>query len=126
MTIYRVRQPVEYSFLQWINNYPDSGHWKDKERFFKFVKTVCRYNATKWKKPEHLKKKIIEAKPNFDLSFLDYLLDLYSNLIEFYKTGACQTTRLIHRTIKRDHYIEVRVKNGKIHEVELPKTITSE
>ncbi len=120
MTICKIKQPVEYSFLQWINNYPDSGHWADKERFFIFVKTVCKYNATRWKKPDHLKKKILDAKPYFDLEFLERLLYLYSNLIEFYKTGACQTTRLIPRTIKRGHYIEVRVKKGNIHEVELP------
>lgn len=120
MTIYKIKQPVEYSFLQWINNYPDSGHWADKGRFFEFVKTVCRYNATKRKKPEHLKKKILEAKPHFDPEFLDRLLDLYSNLIEFYKTSACQTTRLIRRTIKKGHYIEVLVKKGNIHEIELP------
>ena len=120
MTLYKIKQPVEYSFLQWINNHPDSGHRKDKERFFIFVKTVCKYNATKWKKTEHFKKKILEAKPHFDLEFLNRLLDLYPNLIEFYMTEACQTTKLIRRTIKRGHYIEVRVKKGIIQEVELP------
>ena len=120
MTIYKIKQPVEYSFLQWINNYPDSGHWADKERFLRFVKTVCKYNATRWKKPDHLKKKILEAKPQFNCEFLDRLLDLYSDLIAFYKAGACPTTQSIRRTIKRGHYIEVRVKKGNICEVELP------
>ena len=120
MTIYKIKQPVEYSFLQWINNYPDSGHWADKERFLRFVKTVCKYNATRWKKPDHLKKKILEAKPQFNCEFLDRLLDLYSDLTAFYKAGACPTTQSIRRTIKRGHYIEVRVKKGNICEFELP------
>ena len=120
MTIYKIKQPVEYSFLQWINNYPDSGHWADKERFFSFVKTVCKYNASRWKKPDHLKRKILEAKPHFDREFLDRLLDLYTNLIEFYKAGACSSMRSIHSGIKRGYYIEARVKKGEIYEVELP------
>ena len=103
-----------------VNAY-DSGHWKDKERFFIFVKTVCKYNASRWKKTEYLKMKIIEAKPNFNLKYLDHLLELYTSLIEFNKTGACNTIRLIHnRKVEKDHYIEIRVKKGQIYEIELP------
>ncbi len=121
MTILRIRQPVEYSFLQWINNYPDSGHWADKERFFRFVKTVCRYNASRWKKSNYLKSRILAAKPHFDPDFLDRLLDLHDNLIQFHKTGACPDTQSVtHRTVTRGHYIEVRVKKGIIYESELP------
>lgn len=122
MTLRKIKQPVEYSFLQWINNYPDSGHWADKERFLKFVKTVCKYNATRWKEPEHLKYRILEAKPHFDPDFLNRLLDLYSDLIEFYKTGACPSTQLVNRDVKKGHNIEMRVKNGNIYEIEVPST----
>jgi hypothetical protein len=121
MTIYRIRQPTEYSFLQWINNYPDSGHWKDRERFLIFVKTVCKYNATKWKDSNYLKNRILEAKPHFNREFLDRLLDLYEKLIQFYKIGACPNLRSINnRRVKKNHYIEVRVKKGNIYERELP------
>ena len=123
MGLVKIKQPVEYSFLQWINNYPDSGHWADRERFLRFVKTVCKYNATRWKKPDHLKNRILEAKPHFDPDFLDRLLDLYDKLIQFYKTGACPSMHsVVHRTVKKGHYIEVRVKKGIISEVELPLT----
>ena len=122
MTLRKIKQPVEYSFLQWINNYPDSGHWADKERVLRFVKTVCKYNATRWKKPDHLKNRILEAKPHFDPDFLDRLLDLYANLIEFYKTVACPSTQLVDNAVKKGHYIEVRVRNGSIYEVEIPLT----
>ena len=122
MTIRKIKQPVEYSFLQWIKNYPDSTHWADKERFLRFVKTVCKYNATRWKKSDHLKNRILEAKPHFDPDFLDRLLDLYDNLIEFYKTEACPSTQSVNRAVKKGHFIEVRVKKGIICEVELPLT----
>jgi len=123
MALVRIRQPVEYSFLQWINNHPDSGHWADKERFLRFVKTVCRYNANRWKRSNYLKSRILEVKPHFDPDLLDRLLDLYDDLIQFHKTGACISTQsVINRTSTRGHYIEVRVRNGIIYERELPLT----
>lgn len=122
MALRKIKQPVEYSFLQWINNYPDSGHWADKERFLSFVKTVCKYNATRWKRRDYVKNRIVEAKPYFDPDFLDRLLYLYDNLIQFHKTGACPGTELVNRTVKKGYYIEVRVKKGIIYEVELPLT----
>jgi len=122
MAIVKIKQPVEYTFLQWINAYPDSGHWADKERFLRFVKTACKYNATRWKKSDYLKNRILEAKPHFDPDFLDRLLDLYQSLIQFHKTGACPSMQsVVHRTVKKGHYIEVRVKKGTIYEVELPR-----
>lgn len=122
MTIHKIKQPVEYSFIQWINNYPDSGHWKDEERFFCFVKTVCKYNASRWEKTDFLKNKILEVKPHFDPDFLEQLLSLYDTLIRFYKTYACATTRLVDEPVKERHYIEVCVKKGNIYKVELPLT----
>ena len=122
MTLQKIKQPVEYSFLQWINGYPDSGHWADKERFLIFAKTVCRYNATRWKKPDHLRNRILKAKPNFDSDLLDHILDLYTTLIGFYKAVACPTTRLVRGGVRRGLYIEIGVKKGKIYKVELPLT----
>jgi hypothetical protein len=121
MAIIRIRQPVEYSFLQWINNYPDSGHWKDKERFLCFVKTVCKYNASRWKNSQYLKTRILEARPHFEADFLDRILDLYASLIQFYKTAECCHIQLTtRRNIKKGHYIELRAKKGVIQERILP------
>lgn len=121
MSIVKIKQPVEYSFLQWINNFPNSGHWKDKERFFRFVKTVCRYNARNWKKPNYLKKRILQTKPHFDKQILDGLLNLYADLLQFHKIRYCSSQlRVSKRNIKEGHYIEIRVKNGTILETELP------
>ena len=121
MSLYKIKQPVEYSFLQWMNNFPDSNQWADKERFFRFAKTVFRYNAKNWKKPDYLRKRILEAKPNFDQKILDSVLNLYIDLLEFNKAKECSSQmQFFKRKVKEGHYIEIRVKNGIIHEVELP------
>lgn len=26
MGLFKIKNPVEYSFIQWMNNFPDSGH----------------------------------------------------------------------------------------------------
>jgi hypothetical protein len=122
MTIQKIRQPVEYSFLQWINGHPDSGHWADHESFLIFTKTVCRYHATKWQNSNYLKKRIIEAKPLFNSDFLDHIISLYNTLIQFYKTTPCLNTKIVKRDpVKKGHYFEIRVKKGKICEVEIPR-----
>jgi len=121
MSLYKIKQPVEYSFLYWMNSFPDSRHWADKERFFRFVKTVCRHNAKNWKKPDYLRERILEAKPNFDQEFLDSLLNLYMNLLEFYRAIPFSSQMQISkRKVKERHYIEIRVKNGKVYREELP------
>jgi hypothetical protein len=88
MSLYKIKQPVEYAFLQWMNNFPDSAHPLDQKRFFEFVKTVW-YKAIKWKKPDYLRKRILEAKPHFDKEFLEGRLDLYTKLLDFHRASAC-------------------------------------
>jgi hypothetical protein len=121
MTLCYIKQPVEYSFLQWMNNFPDSGHWADEERFFTFVKTVCIYNSKKWQRIELLRKRIIEKKPNFDLDFLDKLLGLYDTLIRFYKTSGCITPYIIDKPIQNGNCIEIHIKKGAIIHIEVSR-----
>ncbi|HOI16244.1 MAG TPA: hypothetical protein PK036_07850 [Geobacteraceae bacterium] len=121
MSLFKIKNPVEYSFIQWMNNFPDSGHWADKERFFRFVKTVSRYKALRWKNANYLKKRILDRKPNFDADFLENILDLYSTLLEFQGSKAVSSQfRLSDRKVKTNHFIEIRVKNGVLIEEELP------
>jgi hypothetical protein len=125
MSLYKIKQPIEYAFLQWMNNFPDSGHWADKERFFGFTKTVCRYKAKKWKKPDYIRKRILEAQPHFDQEFLEGLPNLYTNLLNFHRARAYSSQlQLSKRKVNEGHYIEIRVKNGIISEVELPLDFT--
>lgn len=82
----RKKESVENSFELWINQYSDSGHPCDKERFLKFVRHVCIFSASKWKRSEYLEKRIVEKKPNFDKYRLECLLIAYEYLTDFYKT----------------------------------------
>jgi hypothetical protein len=120
--IYKIKNPVEYSFHIWMSNYPDSGHWADKERFYSFVKTICRYNARKWKDTGYLKKRILERKHRFDTKYLDYLLDLFIQLLDFYKTAPLRSIGIAEgqSAAYSNYYIERKVKDGKVIEKILP------
>ena len=81
----KIKNPVEHSFQLWICNYPESTHPSDEERFLKFVKNVCVYNARKWKDPDFLRKKVLTYKPNFNEKKLEQKLLIYEKLIDFHK-----------------------------------------
>lgn len=101
MSLWKIKNPVEYSFFQWMNNFPDSTHWADKARFYSFVKTVCRYNAVKWKSLDFLRNKILDKNPHFDSEYLEHLIRLYDELIKFYKVQPISTGfQLSDREIK--------------------------
>ncbi len=121
MPLRKIKTPVECCFIMWMNNFPDSPHWNDKERFFQFVKTVCRYNAKKWKNIDFLKTRILEHSPHFDPEMLNLRLNLFTELVEFYNvrpmTGSFEIT---DKTVKEGHYIEVECRNGKRIEREKP------
>jgi Fe-S-cluster formation regulator IscX/YfhJ len=101
-----------------MSNYPDSGHWADKERFYSFVKTICRYNARKWKDTSYLKKRILERMPHFDPKYLDYLQDLFMQLIDFHKIPPLRSIGITEgpSTAESNCYIERQVKDGQIIE----------
>ncbi len=121
MSLRKIKHPVEYSFLQWMNSHPDSAHWADRNRFFQFVKTVARFSARKWKNREYVKSRILAIKPTFDPEFLERHLDLFSVLLDFQQVQPLTSQLSISgRDVKKGHYIEVRVKNGAIQEVEVP------
>jgi len=121
MSLFKIKTPVEYSFIQLMNNFPDTGHWRDKEYFYAFVKTVCRFNAVKWKNILFFKNKILKVHPNVDPDCLDYLLTIYYELLHFYKVPpvTCQY-QSFDRNVKHGHYLEIQVINGAVSEKELP------
>jgi hypothetical protein len=121
MSLFKIKNPVEYSFIQMMHNFPDTGHWQDKRRFYAFVKTVCRHNAVKWKDVRFLKKRILEIRPYVDAHCLEYLLTLYYELLEFYKVPPISSQyQRFDNTIKHGHYLEIKAKNGVLSEKEIP------
>jgi hypothetical protein len=123
MGLRKIKTPVEYSFTIWMNNFPDSAHWADKERFFQFVKTVCRYpKAKEWKNIVFLKTKILDRCPHFDPAVLENRLKSFSELVEFFGVSPISGGYEIvtDRIVKDGHYIEVECRNGKISRKEVP------
>lgn len=135
----KYKSPIEYSFYQWIVDYPTSEEWKERilkepsvkgcpnlELFFKFVKTIMRQgNAKNWKNWDFIRKKILYIKPNFDQGELIILKKMFQNLIEFYKTPAFK--KGIHMdpniNIRSGYCLEKSVENGKFYEKEVPMII---
>lgn len=121
MSILKIKNPVEYSFCIWIRNHPDSPHWCDKERFLVFVKTVCRYRASKWKKIGYLKTRILKHHPNFENDYLQYILRLFDELVDFYEaTPISSSFEITDRVVKKGHYLEIYAKDCAIFEKEIP------
>jgi hypothetical protein len=121
MTLAKVINPVEYSFTQWINNYPDSTHWLDKARFFTFTKTVCRYNGKKWKDSSYLKERILKANPHFDAERLTNVITLYRDLIEFYASIPITSDyKITDIDAGAGNYIEIKVVHGEVLMKEVP------
>jgi hypothetical protein len=121
MGIVRIITPVEYSFHQWMSAYPDSTHWADKNRFYTFARTICRYNAKKWKNSEYVRERILKRKPNFDLDYLEYLLRLLDELIQYSKAYpiACGL-QFSDLDVKDGHVLEITVKNDKLEMKQKP------
>ncbi len=113
--------PTEYSFYIWIRNNPESAHWADRKRFLEFVKTVCAFNAKKWKDPNYLEKRILKEKPGFNQERLRELLIVYKYLIDFHKTAPLpRSWRFEKVKVEDGNYLEQGIKDGKFYNKELP------
>lgn len=123
MALIKLKNQVELSFHNWLHQHPESMHPLDMKRFYVFVKCVCVYNAKKWKDSNFLKEKILELKPNFDPDLLERLLNLYENLIEFYRISALPRCWYIDDQVDAHdgYYIERGIKNGSIYQIEKPQ-----
>lgn len=75
---------IEVAFNTWINNYPESYHPLDQERFLVFVKTVCRYSENQ-KDADWLKKKIEKSNQSFNPDNLEKFLNQFELFQKFYK-----------------------------------------
>ncbi len=121
MGLIKINKPIEYSFHQWISAHPESRNWKDKERFYVFVRTVCRYHSNMWKDPKYLKDQILARRPKFDPEYLEQIQDLYLELIDYSKVYpiTSNVTSDSGFETKKGHCIERTVVNGKVIEREV-------
>ncbi len=85
------KKPVEESFIAWIVMNPDSFHHLDMQRFYVFVHSVIRYNATSWLSFVNFKKKILLYKPNFSQEHIEYFFNLMRQFVDFSKATYLPT-----------------------------------
>lgn len=79
MPIQHNKNPIEISFRVWMNNYPESFHPLDMDRFYVFVKTVCRYSR-KRKDSEWLREKINQTKNSLTEDDIEYYCARFEEL----------------------------------------------
>ncbi len=123
MTLVRYKKHTEYSFMRWINHYPESNHPTDDENFYYFVKTVCKYNAKGWKNTDYLKRRILEIIPNFNSDKLENVIALYRRLLDFYKAQYLPSGLSIDpnaRKVQDGYCIERWFAKEEFHEKEVP------
>lgn len=119
IALIKYKNQTEYSFYRWVKAFPESFHANDMERFYKFIKTVCVFNAKKWKDTRYLKERILKEIPHFDPNDLEDILISYDHMLEFYKSPSMSRTWVIEKgKTKKGYYIERGIKNGKFYEIQ--------
>jgi len=118
----KYKNPTEYSFYIWMRNYPESSHCAHTERFCKFGKTLCIFNAKKRNDVNYLEKRILDEKPNFDPENLQDKLIAFEHMIDFYKAPPMSRCWVIEEVeAEKNNYIERGIKNGKFYEIQKAK-----
>jgi hypothetical protein len=84
--IIRIKKPIEKTFHCWINNYPESYHPCDMERFYIFVRTVARYSRNP-KSGIWLREKLKKYKHHLEVDDITYYCNLFDTLIAYSKVG---------------------------------------
>lgn len=88
MSLIHNEHPVDQSFNLWISQYPESFHPLDLERFYGFVKCVCRYSRRP-KGGVWLREKLIET-PNLSEKDIETYCSKFIELQKFYKAPCIQ------------------------------------
>lgn len=85
MVVIRNKNPIDITFVSWISQFPESYHPSDEERFYVFVKTVCR-DSRQQRDSSWLRKKITNyRKHHLEQLDIENYCDLFDKLIDFYK-----------------------------------------
>ena len=119
ITLVKIKNPVEYSFLDWLKFRDD--HLHNKEKFVLFTRNVCAFSAKKWKNTDFVRNKILKKIPTFDQNKLRDLMIIFDYLIDFYTSKPMPRCWYIdNATARKGFYIERGVNKGKIYTKELP------
>ncbi|OGL31000.1 hypothetical protein A3F37_04270 [Candidatus Saccharibacteria bacterium RIFCSPHIGHO2_12_FULL_41_12] len=115
MSVIRYKNPTEYSFLVWINNFPESFHPMDMSRFYTFAKSVSRYNSKNWLKFQYFETKVLEHTSNFEADNIELFHNKLCELFDFYKSNP--TPLITINNDNRSGAYQRGVINGRKYEV---------
>lgn len=85
MVLIHNKYPIKQTFDAWINGFPESFHWCDMDRFYRFVKAVCRYS----RKPKNglwLEEQINKSGKKLSEDEIEFYCELFDKLQGFYHT----------------------------------------
>lgn len=108
--------PVQVAFTNWLNEYPNSGHPLDMERFYCFVATAIRYrkSSRKWINKEYFFKQCGNKVVNKE-RFYSLLMDIYY----FVSSGASSLSSVVRNisddSLERNYMIHYVDKGTVIH-----------
>lgn len=118
--------PVEFSFMMWAKQFPESSHQCDLNRFYTFVVTLKKYKCgnSKWLKKDYFIKKC--HKYNF---FNDVMIDQrYNLLIDLFCFVDAEPVPIyrIERHLSNDDSAEPKffqkaVIDGKVYQIQITK-----
>lgn len=112
------KNPLEESFLTWLNFYPESMHPCDMDRFYIFVKRVIMYNSKKWLKKEYFTKRILEVKQNFALDKIDILFGELRIIADYEKSYG---GRGLVTNVEDSNICQSMVINNMVYKVKITK-----
>lgn len=116
MPILLIKNPVEYSFILWMNSFPESMHPSDMDRFYTFVRSVARYNGKRWRKYTYFKDQILVRKPLFDQEVIDEFWSLMQHCLAYHKASEMSSGTLID---KPGSHQQSGVLDGEIYFVDI-------
>ena len=118
--------PVEFSFMMWAKQFPESPHPCDMDRFYTFVVTLKKYECgnKKWLKKDYFTKKCYKYK-FFNDSIIEQRYNLLMTLFSFVKAEAVPISR-IERNLSNDDSAEPKffqkaVIDGKVYQMQITK-----
>ena len=121
MTLIRFKNQTEYAFLTWMGGFPESHHFLDDERFYRFVKCIARYRAKKWRDREYFEQRVLAHTLHFSPENIDYFWDKLQTCLHYHTTPYLDTRVENNGT---HGYKQIGVKNGEIYEIDITKAET--
>lgn len=86
MAVIRYKNQCEYAFLHWMDQFPESFHFLDMERFYSFAKSVAIYRGKRWLDYSYFKGRILQHTSHFSEENIETFSDKLHELVNYHRT----------------------------------------